>query len=373
MRPALVATIDEIGLLAAAEGIDCDFTQAGHLRVATTPAQAARLTAEAGTAWLDAEAVAARIRVAGALGGRFDPDGAALSPGKLVRGLAEAVERRGVTVYERSAARSIRPGAVEVAGGTVRADVVLRATEAWTSRFPGAHREIIPLYSMLLATEPLPAAVWDEIGWRERFTLDDNRHLIIYAQRTADDRIVLGGRGAPYHLGSRIRPAFEHEDTVFEHLRRTLGQLFPAAAKATITHRWGGPQGVPRDWTPSVRFDPKTGLGSGGGYVGDGVAAAALAGKTLAELVTGQDTPNTRLPWVNRQPRPWEPEPLRWLGVNAGRIGAAVADARENRTGRPSHLGRALSRLTGSQPTHNQAGGSGVRLGGWAGFRHPAD
>jgi glycine/D-amino acid oxidase-like deaminating enzyme len=224
---------------------------------------------------------------------------------------------------------------------------VIRATEAWTPSLPGLTRELVPVYSLIIATEPLPAAVWDEIGWRERFTLSDNRHLIIYAQRTADGRIVLGGRGAPYHLGSRVRPAFDQDDAVFEHLRRTLVTLFPAAATAEISHRWGGPLGVPRDWTPAVRFDPATGLGSGGGYVGDGVAAAALAGRTLAELVAGHETPITRLPWVNRAPRPWEPEPLRWLGVNAGRLAAAATDARENRTGRPSRLGTALDRLTG--------------------------
>ncbi|MBL7500750.1 NAD(P)/FAD-dependent oxidoreductase [Frankia nepalensis] len=347
MRAPLVATVDEVGAVADAEGIDCDYAKDGYLRVATTPAQAARLRAEAGDGWLDANAVAARIRVSGALGGVFDPDCAALSPGKLARGLAEAVERRGVTVFEQSPARRIGPGLVELDGGAVRADVVIRATEAWTSRLPGGGREIAPLYSLVIATEPLPAAAWDEIGWRERFTLNDDRRLIIYAQRSADGRIVLGGRGAPYHLGSRIKPAFDHEDAVFEHLRHTLGTLFPAAARARITHRWGGPLGVPRDWTPAVRFDPSRGLGSAGGYVGDGVAAAALAGKTLAELVAGLDTPNTRLPWVNRPVRQWEPEPLRWIGINAGRLGAAASDARENRTGRPSRLGKAVDRLTG--------------------------
>ncbi|MDT3441161.1 MULTISPECIES: FAD-binding oxidoreductase [unclassified Pseudofrankia] len=346
LRPALAATVDEVGAVAAAEGIDCDFAKDGYLCLATTPAQEARLRAE-GRGWLNADQVAARVRIPGALGGVFDPECAALSPGKLVRGLADAVERRGVTVFEHSPARAIAPGLVELDGGTVRADAVIRATEAWTPRFAGHRRELVPIYSLVIATEPLPAAAWDEIGWRERFTLNDARRLIIYAQRTADGRIVLGGRGAPYHLGSRIKPSFDHEDAVFEHLRRTLGTLFPAAARAEITHRWGGPLGVPRDWAPSVRFDPATGLGSGGGYVGDGVAASALAGRTLAELVAGLDTPNTRLPWVNRRTRPWEPEPLRWLGVNAGRLGAATADARENRTGRPSHLGKAVDRLTG--------------------------
>jgi len=350
MRPALAATIDEVGAIAAAEGIDCDFARDGYLCLATTPAQHARLRndggAEGGT-WLDADQVARLVRVPGALGGVFDPDCAALSPGKLVRGLAEAVERRGVTIFERSAARRVSAGLVELGGATVRADAVIRATEAWTPRLPGHDRDLVPVYSLVIATEPLSATAWDEIGWQKRFTLGDARHLIIYAQRTVDGRIVLGGRGAPYHLGSRIKPAFDRVDAVFEHLRQTLGTLFPAAAQAEITHRWGGPLGVPRDWTPSVCFDPSTGLGSGGGYVGDGVAASALAGRTLAELIAGLDTPYTKLPWVNRPGRLWEPEPLRWLGVNAGRVGAAAADARENRTGRPSRLGKAVDRLIG--------------------------
>lgn len=367
MRPALAATIDEIGEVTRAEGIDCDFAKDGYLCVATTPAQAERLRAEVaatggpdGGGWLDADAVAARIRVAGALGGVFDPQCAVLSPAKLAQGLAQAVERRGVALFERSRVRRVRPGLVELASGRVRADVVIRATEAWTSRLPGAERELVPVYSLVIATEPLPAEVWDEIGWRERFTLNDNRRLIIYAQRTADGRIVLGGRGAPYHFGSRVRPSFDLDEAVFAHLRRTLGTLFPAAANARITHRWGGPLGVPRDWTPAVRFDPGTGLGSAGGYVGDGVAASALAGRTLAELVVGKETPRTGLPWVNRPVRPWEPEPLRWLGVNAGRIGAAAADARENRTGRPSRLGTVVDRLTGHQ---DPPGGSSETLG----------
>ncbi|ABW10406.1 FAD dependent oxidoreductase [Parafrankia sp. EAN1pec] len=347
MRPALAATVDEVGAVAREEGIDCDFVKAGYLSVATTPAQAARLRREAGSAWLDAAAVAGIVRVAGAEGGVLDPDCAALHPGRLARGLADAVERRGVTLFERSRARRIVPGRVVLEGGVVRADAIVRATEAYTAALPGLRRELVPVYSLLIATEPLPPAVWDEIGWERRVTVGDGRHMIIYAQRTADGRIVLGGRGAPYHFGSRVRPSFDVVPAVFDHLRRTLGALFPAAASARITHRWGGPLGVPRDWTPAVHLDRETGLAHAGGYVGDGVAASALAGRTLAELITGRTSERTGLPWVGHSRRRWEPEPLRWLGVNGGALLASAADARENRTGRPSRLGSTLSVLTG--------------------------
>nr|WP_242424345.1 FAD-dependent oxidoreductase [Frankia sp. EI5c] len=349
MRPALAATIDEIGAVTREEGIDCDFVKAGSLRVATTAAQATRLRREAGDEWLDAREVAGIVRVAGAEGGVLDPDCAALHPGRLVRGLALAAERRGVSVFERSRARRVVPGRVVLDGGVVRADVIVRATEAYTAALPGLRRELAPLYSMVIATEPLGPARWDEIGWERRVTVSDDRHMIIYAQRTSDGRIVLGGNGAPYHFGSRLSPSYDVEPAVFDQLRQTLATLFPAAATARITHRWGGPLGVPRDWTPTVHLDRATGLAHAGGYVGDGVTASALAGRTLAELITGRSSERTGLPWVGHDRRRWEPEPLRWLGVRGGAALATAADARENRTGRPSRVGGVLAAFTGGR------------------------
>ncbi len=346
MRPALADTVEEIGAVTREEGIDCDFTRAGLLTVATTPAQAARLRREAGPDWLGAAEVARLVRVAGAEGGILDPDCAAVHPGRLVRGLADAVERRGVTLFERSRARRIVPGRVVLDDGVVRADVIVRATEAYTAALPGARRDVAPVYSLLVATEPLPPAVWEEIGWERRVTVGDARHTVVHAQRTADGRIVLGGHGTPYHFGSRVRPSFDVEPAVFDQLRRTLATLFPAAAQARITHRWGGPLAVPRDRTPVVHLDRGTGLAHAGGYVGDGMTASALAGRTLAELITGRSSERTGLPWVGRERRRWEPEPLRWLGVNGGALLAAAADARENRTGHPSRLGTVVTALT---------------------------
>jgi glycine/D-amino acid oxidase-like deaminating enzyme len=131
-------------------------------------------------------------------------------------------------------------------------------------------------------------------------------------------------------------------------LRRSLVELFPGLAGARITHRWGGPLGVPRDRWPSVGHDPATGLAHAGGYSGDGVAMTNLAGRTLADLVTGEDTALTRLPWVGHRSPRFEPEPLRWLGVNAGFRLAALVDGRERRTGRSARLlDRAMVALTG--------------------------
>jgi glycine/D-amino acid oxidase-like deaminating enzyme len=205
----------------------------------------------------------------------------------------------------------------------------------------------MPVYSLMIATEPLPDAVWEQIGLAGRPTFGDMRHLIIYGQRTADGRLAFGGRGAPYHLGSSVRPSFDRVPAVFTALRQTLAELFPVLAAVRVSHAWGGPIGVARDWCASVGLDPATGLGWAGGYVGDGVATTNLAGRTLADLVLGRDTPITRLPWVGHQSPRWEPEPLRWLGVNAGLQAMSWADRQEARTGKPARVAGLVGRFLG--------------------------
>ena len=282
------------------------------------------------------------------LGGVYTPHCARLHPARLVRGLAAAVERRGATIFERSRVVDLAPGTVGTAGGRVRAERVVVATEGYSASLPGRERTIAPVYSLMIATEPLPTRVWDAIGWSGRETLADGRHLIIYAQRTADDRIAFGGRGAPYHYAGRIRDAFDRDRRVFADLRSVLIELFPAVAGARITHEWGGPLGIPRDWYSSVGFDRATGLAWAGGYVGDGVSTTNLAGRTLADLLLGVESDLTALPWVNHRSPRWEPEPLRWLGINAGLRVPSGADRYEARTGRPSRWReRLLARIVG--------------------------
>jgi glycine/D-amino acid oxidase-like deaminating enzyme len=359
MYRELERTVDEVGRVAEQEGIDAHFTKGGTLTLATRPEHVAALQAtvadeQAGGAspddvrWLDADEAAARVRSSPCLGGAFTPHCARLHPARLVQGLAGVVEQAGVEVHERTRVHRIDPHVVHTSRGRVRADVVVRATEGYTARLPGDRRSLAPVYSLMIATEPLPSAFWDEVGWAGRETLTDGRNLIVYAQRTDDDRIALGGRGAPYHFGSVVSDRYDRDAGVFGALSRTLVDLFPAAAGARITHHWGGPLGVPRDWFPSVGLDRSTGLAWAGGYVGDGVAASNLAGRTLADLVLSRDTDLVRLPWVGHRSRRWEPEPLRWVGVNAGLRLAAATDTIAARTRRPARrTGRVLTALTG--------------------------
>ena len=356
---ALYQAVDDIGAVAAAEGIDCHYAKGGSIAWARNPAQLERQKS-AVTARHQLGLTEAEVRMVGAdearalgnatnvLGGRFLAPVAALHPARLVRGLAEACERRGVTIYENTAAHSLHPGSVITTNqGTVRAEVVGRATEGYTRHLAGLRRAVVPMYSLMVATEPLTDPQWEEIGLATRPTFSDSRHMTIYGQRTADGRLAFGGRGAPYRYGSQIDPATEQSSSVHDAITVTLRELFPVLVDTAITHRWGGVLGIPRDWAPSVRFDRDSGLASAGGYVGDGVAASKLAGQTLAELIVGETTERTDLPWVGHQSRPWEPEPLRWLGMNAGIALANRGDRAEARTGRVTWHTKAMNALLG--------------------------
>ncbi|MBZ5737012.1 NAD(P)/FAD-dependent oxidoreductase [Nocardioides mangrovi] len=355
---AMRETVGEVARAAADEGIDADLAKGGTIVLARSRAQWRRARAEVAEAreWdrgeddlrlLDRSEATAVLRGSRTVGATYTPDCAALHPARLVRGLASAVERRGVTVHERTRVTAIEPGTVHTRQGRVRARTILRATEGYTSGLKGESRTMVPVYSLIIATEPLPAAVWDEIGLARRETFSDHRHLIIYGQRTADDRLVFGGRGAPYHLGSRIRPEYDRDERVFARLYATLIDLFPMLSGTRVTHAWGGALGIPRDWCASVGLDTETGLGWAGGYVGDGVSTTNLAGRTLRDLVLGHDTELTRLPWVGHRSPRWEPEPLRWLGINAGLRAMTFADAEESLTRLPSLTAKVVSPLLG--------------------------
>lgn len=347
---ALFDTVDEVGRVVEAEGIECHFAKGGILSVARSPLQMQRARAEVeehlelgfapdDLVLLSAAEAREMMNATGVIGGNWSPHGAAVHPARLVHGLAAACERRGITIFESTSVTEIDPTGVTTDHGRVRASMVVRATEGYTSQLPGQRRRMAPLYSLMIATEPLSEEVWEGIGLETRPTFADFRNLIIYGQRTADGRLAFGGRGAPYHFGSSIAEGYDIDDDVHRELIRVLTDLFPQLADVSITHRWGGALGAPRDWRPSVTIDRSQNLAFAGGYVGDGVNTSNLAGRTLADLVLGRNTDLTTLPWVDHTWPNWEPEPLRWMGINAGLWMAKTADRVEARTGRASRLG----------------------------------
>ncbi|WP_349898485.1 NAD(P)/FAD-dependent oxidoreductase [Parafrigoribacterium soli] len=351
MRRAMIGTVDEVGRVTDAEGIDCDYVKAGTIGYARSRPQLERARAEvAEAAHYGVDRVGflpSPTGPTGMLAATLDPACARLHPAKLVRGLARTVERLGATIYEATEVLDWGTGSVLTSRGTVTAETVVIATEGYGSTLPKTHRRVLPLYSLMIATEPLSDDTWREIGIEHGQTFADYRHLLIYGQRTADNRFAFGGRGARYHWGSSIRPEYDRVPRVFEHLRGTLIELFPQAADAAVTHRWGGPLGVPRDWHAHASFDPVTRIATAGGYVGDGLSTTNLAGRTLADLVTGRETELTRLPWTNHRSPEWEIEPLRFAGSNLGLLAMEAADLEERVTRRPSVTARLMAPLTG--------------------------
>ncbi len=358
LHRAMVESVDELGRVCAAEGIDAGYQKGGTLTVATSEPQRARLRAKVDQArafgigeedltWLEPDEAAERIRARGCVGATYTPHCAAVQPAALARGLAHAVERRGVRVFERTPALSIEPGSVRTPYGTLCADVVIRATEGYTRDLPGERRTLAPLFSFMVATEPLPDAAWDEIGWANHETLADSPYFFVYAQRTIDGRIAIGGRRARYAFGSRTEAPTPARRRSYDSVIAAMRRLFPAAAGARITHRWYGSLGAPRDWFSGVDFDPAARIGWAGGYVGDGVTTTNLAGRTLTDLILRRDTDLVHLPWVGHRSPRWEPEPLRWTGATLGALAMRWADRVEFRTGRASRMGETAMRVLG--------------------------
>ncbi len=335
---AMNETVDEVIRVATAEGIDADIQKGGEFNVAYTPAQEARIRSFAASEqqWahtdlelLEASAATEKINVAHTRAAVWHPHCARIQPAKLAAGLADAVERLGVEIYERTRAVEIAPHRVRTTHGTVSADIVVRATEGFTANLAGLHRLWLPMNSSLIATEPLSSEVWDELNWSQGETLGDFAHVYMYAQRTADDRIAIGGRGVPYKFGSKTDTDGQTPAVTVETLSEIMHRFFPATRGAEIDHVWSGVLGVPRDWAATVGLDRQTGLAWAGGYVGTGVTATNLAGRTLTDLILERDTELAGLPWVNHRVRKWEPEPLRWIATKGLYAAYGIADRTE--------------------------------------------
>ncbi len=345
MQRAMYDTVGEVLKVCAREGIEADAAHGGMLFLARNRDQERRLRAELAESrrfgfddrdlrWLTAPEAIERCRATDVVGGLASPHCAAVHPLRLLHGVAAAAQRHGVIIHEHTPAELIRPERVQTPYGVVRTEVVVLATEAYTARLPGRRRELLPVYSLMVATDPLTDEQWADIGLADRATFTDGRHVIIYGQRTADGRLAFGGRGAPYHLRSRIEDRFDTDQRVRAQLVATARELFPVLDDVEFPYHWGGALGVARDWHCAVRFDRRTRIGFAGGYAGDGLATTNLAGRTLAELITGQESELCQLPWVGHHSPVWEHEPWRWLGVNVTRIAAARADRAEAGRGR---------------------------------------
>lgn len=355
---AMRDTVDAVIDACDTDGIDARIRKGGLLRIARGPQeipamragfdQVAAVDAADDLQLLSAQETAARVRVQDALGALYDPHAAAVHPGRLVRGLARSVETAGATIVERTPVTQVLPASpgsrarVVTPTGRVTADAVIVACEAWVSQLPDRRRDVLPLYSLIVLTEPIEDRVWQQIGWDGHELLSSHRYTVDYLSRTVDGRVLFGGRGAPYHFGSRIDPAYDQHSLTHDLLRDQLRTWFPALTDIGFASAWGGPLAMPRDWMPTFHFDPATGIGGAYGYTGQGVGTSNLAGRVLADLIIDGATPFQDLPMVGHRSRRWEPEPLRWLGARYLQRSLARLDARTAHTGRAA-TGRSLA------------------------------
>ena len=356
---AVQQAVAEVGKVVAREGIDCGYAQNGVVIVARNELEASRLKAgieedrafgfgPEDSSYLERDEVLERINIAGAVGARFSAHCASVDGGRLVRGLAEAVERHGGVVYENSPVKRIEQGKAVTAHGTVRARFVIRATEAYTESIEGHRRQIVPVHTSMLATEVLTEDQMAQLRWSSHSALLAE-HPFLHLQFTSDNRITIGGDDprVPYRWRSAPNPDEPAPAHVSQHYYGQLIKLFPFLDGIGIAHSWQGVFGTSRKWAPSAVLDRNTGLGWAGAYVGEGLAPSNLVGRTMRDLILGRSTELTALPLANMKARRWEPEPLRFIGSGAIWAARAVGDRKEARTGKDSALVELGNRAAG--------------------------
>jgi len=326
---AMKGAVQEVTRVCEEEQIDAHFHKGGVLTLARTEphlpmlrstfAAYRRLGLGSWVRLLSTEEAAERIRVTHVRGALLQSENASIHPARLVRGLARAIEKRGGTIYEQTEVLDYEGGStprVLTRAGEVRAKkAIVLAGESYLSQLPKLHRVVLPVYSLIVLTEPLSSEQWNEIGWQNRESVASCNYTVDYLTRTADGRILFGSRGAPYRLGSKISNEQDRHVETHAHIERLTREWFPTLQQLKFTHRWGGPVGMPRDWMPMAHFDRSSKIATARGYTGQGVSTSNLTGRILAELISGSRTLLSQLPIAQRQSPQWELEPFRWIAV----------------------------------------------------------
>ncbi|MDX3784396.1 NAD(P)/FAD-dependent oxidoreductase [Streptomyces europaeiscabiei] len=358
LQQEFVAGVNSVLDILRAEGIDADQHKGGALVAAHTRAGLGRLVARRDADlkygltddevhMLDRDEFRSRINISTVHGGLFYKHCARFHPAKLVYGLADTLTSMGVRICEGSRVDSVEGKTLTLADGRVTAARTFICTEGYSGQLLG-RRTLIPVNSSMIVTKPLPEEAWQQIGWDGPQCLNDSAHTFIYAQRTSDGRIAMGGRGVPYRFGSGTGGAGATAQSTIDLISHKLSSFFPGIP-FEVDHAWSGVLGVTRDWNGSVHWDPASGIGASTGYAGHGVTSAYVGGRTLVELAFEKETERTTLPWVGYRARKWEPEPIRWLGVHAMYRLFNIADQWEERRdcSTTSLLARFGSRLAG--------------------------
>ena len=344
LRKSLIESIDEIGQIAKSNAWQIEYAKGGALVFATNKAQLTRISSEIDDEhkFLTKDQASELLNVANIKGGIYTPHCAALNPFNLTQSLAKYLESIGVKIFEESKVEEISDKALLANGHRIGCQISIRATEAFTARKWIANQQI-PIYSLMIATERLPSEILTQIRNSQRATFQEACNLITYAQITGDNRLAIGGRGSRYKLFSHLSERSETDVRMHSALEKRAVKWFPQLQSVNFEYLWGGPIALTRRWQSYLNYNPITGQAAIGGYVGDGVTLSYLVAKTLAQIIDGQKTPD--LPFVNQRIGRWEPEPIRYLAVNAGFKATVVADFEERITGRPSLIAAVIDPL----------------------------
>ncbi|MFC4168502.1 NAD(P)/FAD-dependent oxidoreductase [Teichococcus aestuarii] len=304
--------------------IRCEARQDGTLRVATSPAAAAELRLlhraclERGmpVRLLEGAALQEAVGTAFYPLGFLDPRGGHLNPLGYARGLARAAQALGARVHGGTPATALRREAdgwrVETPQGVVRARQVLLATNGYSGGlWPGLAESIVPVFSAIRATEPLPPGVAAGIVPFRGAVFETGRITVYYRMDEAG-RLLMGGRGPQRELADPER---------LDYLMRHAGRLWPQLRGARWAEGWNGQLAVTPDHYPHVHA-PAPGLLCCLGYNGRGVALASHMGRLLAARLAEGEAAAFDMPVL-----PLKPMPLHrfwrlgvWAGVWRGRL-----------------------------------------------------
>lgn len=357
---AAADSVTEIGAFCEANGIDAHYRRGGWLWTATTPLHAQKWEAAIAAAErrgldiyqrLTPEEVAARTGSPTHVAGVWEKTTATVQPALLARGLRRVAIERGVRVFERSPMVELDgdwPLAVRTDRGTVTADKVVLAMNAWAAEFADLRRAMIVISSDMIATAPIPDRL-AQVGWTGGEAITDARMMVQYYRTTRDGRIAIGRGSGSLSLASRVTPEFNYSEKRTKEVTAGFHRLYPMLEDVPITHAWGGP--IDRTENGQMLFGDLGGNDSilyGVGYSGNGVGPSHLAGKILADRALGLRDEYASTGLWNRALKTFPPEPIRFVGGSLVRL-AVDAKERGEENQRPANA--LIRRLAGFAPS----------------------
>ncbi|MEU7182077.1 MULTISPECIES: NAD(P)/FAD-dependent oxidoreductase [Streptomyces] len=329
---AVGRSILEIGRFARKNRVDAEYEANDYLMVATDAAQLKRLEHDRALAERMGAAQAEILpreesrAVIGspAVLGSMRTGGALVNPFKLSRGIARVVREKGVTIYDNSPCLRVEPGVrptVVTAGGQVKADKVVLATNVHMDAFPPFRRKVIPIWTYAMVSEPLSDAQLGRVNWEGREGLVEAKSLLTCARFTHGNRIMFAGGPTPYYYGRDKRQRNMNRPEVYREIHREFLRFFPMWGDVEFSYAYGGAADVVRDFAPHFGRLGGGNILYGYGYCGNGIAATHTGGKVLRDLTLGKDTDFSRLLFVDderrKPPAAFPPDPVLFAGARA--------------------------------------------------------